>query len=60
MLRRVIEDFDLGEDVALSFRTSTIDACRGREVIIPESAYDYLWKYLDEVDVDVVEETQGL
>ena len=60
MLRRVIEDFDLEEDVVLSLRTSTIDVCRGREVIIPESAYDYLWKYLDEVDVDIVEETQGL
>jgi hypothetical protein len=60
MLRRVTEDFDLEEDVVLSLRTSKIDACRGREVIIPESAYIYLWKYLDEVDVSIVEQAQGL
>lgn len=60
MLRRVTEDFDLEEDVVLSLRTSTIDACRGREVIIPESAYIYLRKYLDEVDVSIVERAQGL
>ena len=59
MLRRVAEDFDLDEDVVLSFRTSTIDACRGREVVIPESAYIYLWKYLDEVDVSIVERVKG-
>jgi hypothetical protein len=60
MLRRVAEDFDLEEDVVLSFRTSTFDACRGREVVIPESAYSYLWKFLDEVDVGIVERAQGL
>ena len=59
MLRRVVEDFDLEEDVVLSLRTSTIDACRGREVIIPESAYIHLWKYLDEVDVVVVVGERG-
>lgn len=60
MLRRVAEGFDLEEDVVLSLRTSKISACRGREVVIPESAYIYLWKYLDEVDVSIVERAQGL
>ena len=59
VLRRVTEDFDLEDGVVLSLRTSTFDACRGREVIIPESAYVYLWKYLEEVDVAIVEQTQG-
>lgn len=56
MLRRAAEDFELDEDVVLSLRTSTLDACRGREVVIPRSAYSYLWKYLDEVDVVIVKE----
>ena len=60
MLRRVTEDFDLEEDVVLSLRTSKIDACRGREVIIPESAYIHLWKYLDEVEVGILDRVQGL
>ena len=60
MLNRVTEDFDLEENVVLSLRTSTIDGCRGREVEIPESAYTYLWKYLDEVDVSIVERAQGM
>ena len=60
MLRRVVEDFDLEEDVLLSFRTSTMDVCRGRKVLIPESAYIYLWKHLNEVDVSIVGRVQGL
>jgi hypothetical protein len=60
MLRRIAEYFDLEEDVVLSLRTSTMDICRGREVVIPESAYIHLWKFLDEVDVTIVERAQGL
>lgn len=60
ILRRVAEGFDLEEDVVLSLRTSTMGICRGREVVIPESAYIYLWKHLDEVDVSIVGRAQGL
>ena len=62
MLRRIVEDFDLEleEDVVLSLRTSRINICREREAIIPESAYVHLRKHLDEVDVSIVERTQGM
>jgi len=42
----------------MSLRTSAIGPCRGREVVIPESAYVYLWKYLDEVDISIAERSQ--
>jgi len=58
MLRRIAKHFDLEEDVVITLRTSAIGPCRGRDVEIPESAYVYLWKYLDEVDISIEERAQ--
>ena len=59
MLRHIIESFELEEDVVLSLRTSTIDACQGMKVEIGESAYSLLWKFLDTVEVVIVEQVSG-
>ncbi|KAG5643199.1 hypothetical protein DXG03_001360 [Asterophora parasitica] len=53
--------FHLPPDTRLVFGTSTLDACRGDWVEIDESAYAFLFKFLDEVTFRIVsdDETGG-
>ncbi|KAF8161609.1 hypothetical protein B0H34DRAFT_796368 [Crassisporium funariophilum] len=48
-LKRVIQAFDV--DDMISFKTSSIDVCKGRDIEIDSSAYPLLWNLLEEVEI---------
>lgn len=59
MVQQIIEGFGLDEDAVVSLGTSGIDVCEGKEVKIHESAYTFIWGFLDKVNVTIVDRAPG-
>jgi len=59
-IRRVFQAFNIADNTVISLRTSTLDVCKGRDVVIDESAYPLMWTALDQIDVVVEEMVEGM
>ncbi|KDR69780.1 hypothetical protein GALMADRAFT_145180 [Galerina marginata CBS 339.88] len=57
-IRRVTRAFKIAENADILLRISTLDVCKGREVVIDESAYSVMWTALDEITV-VIDEIEA-